>query len=238
MKNLNLLENVEMVDNIRGLWSFTNNYNLIYYYIDDSYLYIYNRVTKKGSLYLFESEAEKNLLKTRINSIKDNMEASKISTNNFTAVKKQSKAMHDNTCNTRDVKKGVYRKDTFFKGFFIQCNNQKEQRDFNDFYNVLPQGYIFRSTWGYNFEKYTKIKELVNVWHRDDLIIMDNEKGEIVDKIEAIKRIKKGGDIEIGYMNSSNLVTFENYFWSDGLALIKITKSPYLTPFLFLTLKV
>ena len=45
---------------------------------------------------------------------------------------------------------------------------------------------------------------------------MDNDLGEVVSKIEAIKRIKNEGNIEIGYMNSNKLVTFENYFWSDG----------------------
>ena len=216
MKKLENVEHVETVNSIKGLWSYTNDYNLIYYYMDVNFLYIYSRITKKGSLYFFESEEEREIIKERIHNIKGNMEQSKISTNNFTAVKNQSKAIHDNACNTRDVKKGVYRKDTFFKGFFIQCNNQKEQRDFNEFYNVLPSGYIFKNTWGYNFDKYIKIKELVNVWNREDLIIMDNDEGETVDKVEAISRIKKGVDIEIGYMNSSQLVMFENYFWSDG----------------------
>ena len=214
MKNLNLLENAEMVNNIKGLWSFTNDCNLIHYYIDDTYLYIHSRVTKKGSLYLFQSETEKNLIKIRINEIKNNMKASKISTYNFADVKNQTKTIYDN--NTRHIKKGVYRKDTFFKGFLIQCNNQNEQRDYNEFYNVLPNGHIFRNKWAYNFEKYRKIKELVNVWHRDDLLIMDNDSGEIVSKIEAIKRIKNNANIEIGYINSSRLVTFENYFWADG----------------------
>ena len=213
MKKLNLLENAEMVNNIRGRWSFSSNCDLIYYYIDDTHLYIYSRVTKKGSLYLFQSETEKNLIKIRVKEIKNNMKASKISPFNFIDVKNQSKAIYDN--NTRYIKKGVYRKDTFFKGFFIECNNH-EQREFNDFYNVLPQGHIFRSTRGYNFEKYIEIKELVNVWSRDDLLIMDNDSGEVVGKIEAIKRIKNGANIEVGYLNSSRLVTFENYFWSDG----------------------
>lgn len=30
-------------------------------------------------------------------------------------------------------------------------------------------------------------------------LIMDNDNGEIVDKIEAINRIKEGSSIEIGY---------------------------------------
>ena len=213
MKKLNILENVEVVDNIKGLWSFSYGCNLIYYYIDDTYLYIYSRVTKKESLYLFQSETEKNLLEIRIDEIKKNMKTSKIGTYNFIDVKNQTKEIYTN--NTRYTKKGVYRKDTFYKGFLIQCANN-EQRDFNDFYNVLPNGYIFRDKWGYNFDKYAKIKELVNVWSRDDLLIMDNDNGEIVGKVEAIKRIKNNANIEIGYMNSNNLVTFENYYWSDG----------------------
>ena len=194
------LENVEnTVNSIKNLWGFTNDYNLIFYYMDVNFFYIYSRITKKGSLYYFESEEEREIIKERIKNIKDNMEQSKISMMNFYAVKNQSKAIYDNACNTRDVIKGVYRKDTFFKGFFIQCNNQNEQRDFNEFYNVLPSGYIFKNTWGYNFDKYIKIKELVNVWNREDLLIMDNDNGEIVDKVEAIKRIKENSDIEIGY---------------------------------------
>ena len=213
MKKLNILENVEVVDNIKGLWSFSYGCNLIYYYIDDTHLYIYSKVTKKESLYLFQSETEKNLLEIRIDEIKKNMKTSKIGTYNFIDVKNQTKEIYTN--NTRYTKKGVYRKDTFYKGFLIQCANN-EQRDFNDFYNVLPNGYIFRDKWGYNFDKYAKIKELVNVWSRDDLLIMDNDNGEIVGKVEAIKRIKNNANIEIGYMNSNNLVTFENYYWSDG----------------------
>ena len=214
MKKLNLVENEEIVNNIKGLWSFTYNCNLIHYYIDDTYLCIYSRVTRKGSLYLFESETEKNQINVRIDEIKKNMKDSKVSMYNFAEIKNQSKAIYDN--NTRYIKKGVYRKDPFFKGFLIQCNNQKEQREYNEFYNVLPQGHIFRNKWGYNFEKYAKIKELVNVWSRDDLLLMDNDNGEVVDKMEAIKRIKNNANIEIGYMNSSRLVTFENYYWSDG----------------------
>ena len=216
MKKLENVEHVETVNSIKRLWSYTNDYNLIYYYMDVNFLYIYSRITKKGSLYFFESEEEREILKERIHNIKDNMEQSKISILNFYAVKKQSKAMHSNNCNNSEVEKGVFRKDTFFKGFFIRCYSDQEQRDFNEFYNVLPSGYIFKNTWGYNFNKYRKIKELVNVWNREDLLIMDNDKGETVDKVEAISRIKKGADIEIGYMNSSKLVTFENYFWSDG----------------------
>ena len=184
--------------------------------MDVNFLYIYSRITKKGSLYFFENAEEREIIKERIKNIKDNMEQSKISTINFYAIKKQSKAMHSNNCNNSEVEKGVFRKDTFFKGFFIRCYSKQEQRNFNEFYNVLPSGYIFKNTWGYNFNKYRKIKELVNVWNREDLLIMDNDNGEIVDKVEAISRIKKGVDIEIGYMNSSRLVTFENYFWSDG----------------------
>ena len=92
MKKLNLLENFGMVNGIKNLWSYTNNYNLIYYYIDDTYLYIYSRVTKRGSLYLFDSAEERDKVKIRINDIKNNMEASKVNINNFSAVKKQTKA--------------------------------------------------------------------------------------------------------------------------------------------------
>ena len=210
------VENVEnTVNSIKNLWGFTNDYKLIFYYMDVNFLYIYSRITKKGSLYYFESEEEREIIKERINKIKDNMEQSKISTINFYAIKKQSKAMHSNNCNNSEVEKGVFRKDTFFKGFFIRCYSVQEQRNFNEFYNVLPSGYIFKNTWGYNFNKYIKIKELVNVWNRKDLLIMDNDKGEVIDKIEAIKRIKENSDIEIGYRNGY-LVAFSDWYWLDG----------------------
>ena len=57
---------------------------------------------------------------------------------------------------------------------------------------------------------------MVNVWNREDLIIMDNGEGEIVDKVEAIKRIKEGSDIEIGYKNNGDLVCFDCWYWFDG----------------------
>ena len=216
MKKLENVENVETVNSIKNLWSFKNDYNLIFYYMDVNFLYIYSRITKKGSLYFFESEEEREIIKERIKNIKDNMEQSKISTINFYAIKKQSKAMHSNNCNNSEVEKGVFRKDTFFKGFFIRCYSKQEQRNFNEFYNVLPSGYIFKNTWGYNFYKYIKIKELVNVWNREDLLIMDNDKGEVIDKIEAIKRIKENSDIEIGYKGNGDLVAFSYWYWSDG----------------------
>ena len=51
------LENVEnTVNSIKNLWGFTSDYNLIFYYMDVNFLYIYSRITKKGSLYFFESE--------------------------------------------------------------------------------------------------------------------------------------------------------------------------------------
>ena len=216
MKKLENVESVETVNSIKNLWSFTNDYKLIFYYMDVNFLYIYSRITKKGSLYFFESEEEREIIKERINKIKDNMEQSKISMRHFYAVKKQSKAMHSNNCNNSEVEKGVFRKDTFFKGFFIRCFSKQEQRNFNEFYNVLPSGYIFKNTWGYNFDKYIKIKELVNDWDREDLLIMDNDNGEIVDKIEAIKRIKENSDIEIGYKDDGGLVSFSHWYWLDG----------------------
>ena len=216
MKKLENVENVETVNSIKNLWSFTNDYNLIFYYMDVNFLYIHSRITKKGFLYLFESEEEREIIKERIKNIKDNMEQSKVSTINFYAIKKQSKAMHSNNCNNSGVEKGVFRKDTFFKGFFIRCYSYQEQRNFNEFYNVLPSGYIFKNTWGYNFNKYREIKELVNVWNREDLLIMDNDKGEVIDKIEAIKRIKENSDIEIGYKGNGDLVAFSYWYWLDG----------------------
>ena len=210
------LENVEKVNDIRNRWDFTNNFNLIYYYMDNNMLFIYSRITKKGSLYLFENEEERETIKKRINKIQENMRQSKINMRNFHAIKKQSKAMHNNDCNNREIVKGVFRKDTFFKGFFLGCYTEQDQRGFNEFFNVLPSGYIFKSRWGYDFDKYRKIKELINVWDREDLLIMDNDTGEIVDKMEAIKRIKENSDIEIGYKNNSDLVSFSYWWWWDG----------------------
>ena len=188
MKKLNLEKNAEVMTEIsteiRGGLDFRNDYNLLTYYINDMYLYIYNRVTKKAALYLFSGEEERDTVRIRIDAIKSNMGDSKVNMINFYEIKRQSKAIHANACNVRDVKKGVYRKDIFFKGFFIRCFTQNEQKGFNEFYNVLPNGYIFKDKRVYDFDKYIKIKELVNVWHRDDLIIMDNDKGEIVDNIE------------------------------------------------------
>ena len=80
------VENVETVNSIKNLWSFTNDYNLIFYYMDVNYLYIYSRITKKGFLYFFESEEEREIIKERIKNIKDNMEQSKISIMNFYSI--------------------------------------------------------------------------------------------------------------------------------------------------------
>ena len=87
MKKLNLEKNAEIMTKIsteiRGYPNFRNDYNLLTYYINDKYLYIYNRVTKKGSLYLFGSVEERDTVKIRIDDIKSNMEASKVNMINF-----------------------------------------------------------------------------------------------------------------------------------------------------------
>ena len=48
MKKLNL--ELTKTEDIGGDWSFQNDFHLIAYYIDDSYFYIYSRVTKKTTL--------------------------------------------------------------------------------------------------------------------------------------------------------------------------------------------
>ena len=213
MKKLNL----EKYEDKISWWSIRNDYNLTAYSIyADTYLYIYSRVTKKESLYLFDSEEEKEIIKERINNIKSEMKKSNVNIRNFAEIKKQAAAMWTNNCNDREIKKGVFRKDTFYTGFFIQCFIKNDQRGFNEFFNVLPGGYILKAAWAYDFSKYNELRALANLWNRDDLLIMDNYAGEIVDKMEAIQRIKQGSDIEINYKNNNGLVCFEKWYWVDG----------------------
>ena len=216
MKKLEIKKYRETVTEIKDFWGILNDYNLIYYYVNDTYLYIYSRVTKKETLYLFDSEEEKNRIKERINNIEADMEKSNVNIRNFAEIKKQSAAMWTNKCNDREIRKGIFRRDIFFKGFFIQCFNQNDQRDCNEFYNIFFNGYVLKSKRAYDFDKFAKIKNLTNLWNRDDLLLMDNGEGEIVNKIEAIQRIKQGADIEIGYTNNSGLVCFYLWFWVDG----------------------
>ena len=56
MKKLEVKKYRETVTKIKDFWGILNDYNLIYYYVNDTHLYIYSRVTKKESLYLFDSE--------------------------------------------------------------------------------------------------------------------------------------------------------------------------------------
>ena len=56
MKKLEVEKNAELVADIKDWGEILYNYNLILYYINDSYLYIYSRVTKKASLYLYDNE--------------------------------------------------------------------------------------------------------------------------------------------------------------------------------------
>ena len=216
MKKLDLEKYKKIVTEIREAWIFQNDYNLISYAIYDSYLYVYSRVTKKGALYLFHSEEEKETIKKRIENIKQKMKKSYVNVRNFHEIKKQSTAMHTNQCGDREIKKGVFRKDTFFKGFFIGCFTPNERREINEYYNVFLSGYVLKSKWAYDFDKYRALITLANQWHRDDLLLMDNGVGEIVDKLEAISRIKQGADIEIEYMNNSGLVCFSYWYWVDG----------------------
>ena len=206
MKKLDVKKNRDTVTAIKEYWGILNDYNLVYYYINDSYLYIYSRVTKKESLHMFASEEEKNRIKERIENIKKDMKKSYVNVRNFAEIKKQSAAMWTNKCNDREIRKGTFRKDTFYRGFFIECFTQNEQRDFNEFYNIFSSGYILKSKRAYDFEKFIKIKNLTNLWNRDDLLIMDNGEGEIVDKIEAIKRIKEGGNIEVGHFEAKTRI--------------------------------
>ena len=216
MKKLEVKNYRETVTGIKEFWEILHDYNLIYYYVNDTYLYIYSRVTKKEALYLYDNDLEKEIIKERIENIKKDMKKSYVNIRNVYEIKKQSAAMWTNKCNDREIRKGVFRKDTFFKGFFIECFTQNEQREYNEYYNVFLSGYILKSKWAYDFEKYIKLKNLTNVWNRDDLLLMDNNAGEIVDKIEAIKRIKEGGNIEVGYTNNSGIVCFSKYYWVDG----------------------
>ena len=217
MKKLEVAKYAEIVSETSIEWEVLHTYNLLYYYVFDNYLYIYSRVTKKTTLYLFDSEEEKETIKKRVDTIEKEMEKSKVNIRNYYDIKKQSIAMHNNKCNNSEIKKGVFRKDTFFKGFFIECFNQYEQRDFNEFFNVFLSGYVLKSKWPYDFKKYRELRTLALQWNRDDLLIMDNDAGEIVNNLEAVSRIKKGVDIEIGYSNnSSDLVFFSYWYYLDG----------------------
>ena len=83
MKKLDVKKNRETVTTMKEYWGILNDFNLVYYYINDSYLYIYSRVTKKESLHMFASEEEKNIIKERINNIKKEMKMTKVNIRNL-----------------------------------------------------------------------------------------------------------------------------------------------------------
>lgn len=46
------------------------------------------------------------------------MKKSYVNMRNFSVIKKQSAAMHSNKCADREIRKGIFRRDTFFQRFY------------------------------------------------------------------------------------------------------------------------
>ena len=223
-KKLTQEQIAKILEGVNGYYN-TKKYVTFYHIIDviidkkeEKLLYVRNNFNQTRNLYIID-EDKVEMITNRVNNIVENISESKVNMSNYNHIKEQTKKVINGEGTT--LNHGIYTKDVAYKGFMVQqtiyCRYSKLQKK-DTFVSVLPNKKVI-NTW-FNFLLFSRLKELKNIWNREDVIIFNDTEEEVINVDTAIEKVLGGDTVEIHYLShgetKDNVIAQFSNFWYVG----------------------